>query len=42
MKGVDSLALIDKNVEFERFIETHEKYGDTPCTRHWMSILTMN
>ena len=30
MKGVDSLALIDKNVEFERFIETHEKSGDTP------------
>ena len=30
MKGVDSLALIDKNEEFERFIETHEKYGDAP------------
>ena len=23
-------ALIDENEEFERFIETHEKYGDTP------------
>lgn len=30
MKGVDSLALIDKNEEFERFIETHEKYGSAP------------
>ena len=28
MKGSDSLALIDENEEFERFIETHEKYGD--------------
>ena len=30
MKGCDSLALIDENEEFERFIETHEKYGDAP------------
>ena len=30
MKGVDSLALIDENEEFERFIEVHEKYGDSP------------
>ena len=30
MKGVDSLALIDENEEFERFIEIHEKYGDMP------------
>ena len=30
MKGVDSLALIDENEEFERFIEAHEKYGDAP------------
>ena len=30
MKGVDSLALIDKNEEFERYIETHEKYGGAP------------
>ena len=33
MKGVDSIALIDENEEFERFIEYHEKYGDEPmCT----------
>ena len=30
MKGCDSLALIDENEEFERFIETHEKYDDAP------------
>ena len=30
MKGSDSLALIDENEEFERFIGSHEKYGDTP------------
>ena len=30
MKGVDSLALINENEEFERFIEAHEKYGDAP------------
>ena len=30
MKGVDSIALIDENEEFERFIEVHEKYGDSP------------
>lgn len=30
MKGVDSLALIDENEEFERFIESHEKYGAAP------------
>lgn len=30
MKGVDSIALIDENEEFERFIEYHEKYGDEP------------
>ena len=29
MKGVDSLALIEQE-NFERFIETHEKYGDAP------------
>ena len=29
MKGVDSLALIEENEEFERFIEAHEKYGDS-------------
>ena len=30
MKGVDSIALIDENEEFERFIVAHEKYGDAP------------
>ena len=30
MKGVDSIALIEESEEFERFIETHEKYGDSP------------
>ena len=29
MKGVDSLALIEEREEFERFIEAHEKYGDS-------------
>ena len=30
MKGSDSRALIEENEKFERFIEAHEKYGDTP------------
>lgn len=30
MKGFDSLALIEEREDFERFIEVHEKYGDTP------------
>ena len=30
MKGVDSLALIEEREAFDRFIEAHEKYGDTP------------
>lgn len=30
MKGVDSVALIEERENFERFIEYHEKYGDTP------------
>ena len=30
MKGVDSLALIKQQEDFERFIEAHEKYGDAP------------
>ena len=29
MKGVVSLALIEQE-NFERFIEVHEKYGDSP------------
>ena len=29
MKGVDSLALIEQE-NLERFIEAHEKYGDSP------------
>ena len=29
MKGVDSLALIEQD-HFDRFIEAHEKYGDSP------------
>ena len=30
MKGVDSLALIKQQEDFERFIEAHEKYGNAP------------
>ena len=30
MKGSDSLALIDEREGFEKFIEVHEKYGDSP------------
>ena len=30
MKGSDSLALIEEREVFDRFIEAHEKYGDTP------------
>ena len=30
MKGVDSIALIEERERFDRFIETHEKYGDAP------------
>lgn len=30
MKGVDSLALNEERETFDRFIEVHEKYGDTP------------
>ena len=30
MKGSDYLALIEERENFERFIEAHEKYGDTP------------
>ena len=30
MKGVDTLALIKQQEDFERFIEAHEKYGDAP------------
>ena len=30
MKGVDSLALIEEREDFERFIEVHEIYGDSP------------
>ena len=30
MKGSDSLELIEEREGFERFIETHEKYGDAP------------
>lgn len=29
MKGVDSLALIEQE-NFDRFVEAHEKYGNTP------------
>ena len=29
MKGSDSLALIEKE-NFDRWIEVHEKYGDSP------------
>ena len=30
MKGVDSLALIEEGENFNRWIEVHEKYGDSP------------
>ena len=30
MKGSDSLALIEEREVFDRFIESHEKYGDAP------------
>lgn len=30
MKVGDSLALIEERECFDRFIEAHEKYGDTP------------
>lgn len=30
MKGSDSLVLIEQRDAFDRFIEAHEKYGDTP------------
>ena len=30
MKGVDSIALIEERDVFDRFVEAHEKYGDTP------------
>ena len=30
MRGAVSIALIDENEEFERFIENHEKCRDTP------------
>ena len=30
MKGSDSLALIEEREIFDRFIEAHEKYGDSP------------
>ena len=30
MKGVDTLALIEEREDFERFIEVHEKDGDSP------------
>lgn len=30
MRGSDSIALIKEREGLERFIEAHEKYGDTP------------
>lgn len=30
MRGSDSIALIEEREGLERFIEAHEKYGDTP------------
>lgn len=30
MRGSDSIALIEEREGLERFIEAHEKYGDSP------------